>query len=575
MATPDLAGTLRRRWRPFISVAFILVSTVARLGSSPGNTETKALYDLVIRHGRVLDGAGNPWVFADVAIQDGKIVKIGTIGSPGRREIDAAGRFVSPGWIDMLDQSDEVLLKNGRAENKLRMGVTTAIGGEGGTPTLSGNGAPTSSGGIEDIVPFFDRLARQGISLNYGTYYNEAQARSAVLGQQNRRPTGEELKRMKGMMGAAMEAGVLGMSAALIYPPGSYASTEELTEMARVAGAYGGIYASHIRGEGKELVSSVEEAIDIGEKAGLPVEIFHFKAAFRPAQGALMAEAIRTIEEARGRGVDVSADVYPYAVSGSGLEITIPSWVFDDGPDKARARLSDPAIRARLKKEIETGSPGWWNVVEASGGWENIVVRSAQNPDNTRFEGKSIAEIGRLWGKHPADAAWDLVLQARGRVATLYFQMNESDVEAALRQPWVSIGSDGGAALEGGQVDASRLAHPRSYGTFPRIIARYVRDRRILSLEDAIRKMTALPANRLGLPGRGLIKEGFWADVVVFNLETIQDRATFDQPTQFPSGIDTVIVNGVIVIDEGRHTGARPGHVLYGKGRRPSGNPPR
>ena len=237
--------------------------------------------------------------------------------------------------------------------------------------------------------------------------------------------------------------------------------------------------------------------------------------------------------------------------------------------------MEDPAVRARLKKELETGSPGWWNIVEASAGWENIVVRSAENPANARFEGKSVAEIGRLWGKNPADAAWDLVLEARGRVAAVYFQMNEADVETALRRPWVSIGSDGGAAEAAGQVDDSHLAHPRSYGTFPRILARYVRDRGILSLEDAVRKMSGWPASRLGFDGARLDPGGIRADVVVFDLKTIQDRATFEQPTQFPAGIDYVVVNGVLVVDGGRHTGSRPGRVLYGKGRRGGADSPR
>ena len=556
------------------SAGFILLAGVFLFWHAAPADRAEA-YDLVIRHGRVLDGTGNPWMSADVAIRGGRIVKIGVVSAAGRREIDAAGRFVSPGWIDMLDQSSEVLLRNGLAENKVRMGVTTAIGGEGGTPSLSPAGAPDASGGVADIRPYFERLERQGISLNFGIYYNESQAREAVIGAARRKPSSGELARMKKMMAAAMDAGVLGMSTALIYPPGSFAETEELVEMARMAGAAGGLYASHVRGEGKELVQSVAEAVAIGEKAGLPVEIFHFKAAYRPSPGTLMAEAVRTIEAARGRGVDVAADVYPYDASGSGLENTVPAWVYDDGPGTARTRLADPAVRDRLKKELETGSPGWWNIVEASGGWENIVVRSAENPANARFNGKSVAEIGRLWGKHPADAAWDLVLQAQGRVAAVYFQMNGADVETALRRPWVSIGSDGGAAEAAGKEDDSHLAHPRSYGTFPRIMARYVRERGALSLEDAVRKMSGWPAARLGLTGRGLIREGFWADLVVFDLKTIQDRATFEDPTRFPDGIDDVIVNGVLVVEKGHHTGARPGRVLYGKGRRGGSNSPR
>ena len=515
-----------------------------------------AEYDIVIRNGRVLDGAGNPWILADVAIKDGKFARIGRVEGKGKQEIDATGRYVSPGWIDVMDQSGSVLRQNGLAQTKLMQGVTTAIGGEGGTPVP-----------VEKISDYFAELERKGISINFGTYFSETQARVAVLGESSRAPNPEELGRMKAIMETAMKAGAMGMTTALIYPPSSYTTTDELVEMAKVAGRYGGFYASHIRGEGKELVQSIEEAITIGERGGLPVEIFHLKAAYQPGWGTLMPAAGEKIEQARARGVDVAADLYLYTAGGTGLEAVIPSWAFEGGDAKLLERLRDPAIRVRLKKEIVTGSPGWWNIVEASGGWNNIVLANAQNKDNAKYEGKSLALIAKEANKEPADAAFDLVAQGGGRVTAIYHMMSEQDVVTALKFSWTSIGSDSGAALKLGQQDAIGLPHPRAYGNFPRLIARYVRDQHVLTLEQAIKKMTSWPATRYRLAGRGLIKESCWADVVIFDYDKIQDRSTYEQPLLTPTGIDYVLVNGQLVIDHGNHTGARPGRILYGPGR--------
>ena len=548
--------------RSLVGWALVLLLATPALAQEPPE------YDLVIRNGRVLDGAGNPWIVADVAIRDGRFVEVGTVVGSGTREIDASGLYVSPGWIDMMDQSGGVLLRNGLAENKLRMGVTTAIGGEGGTPSLSEPDQRRAAPAAE-IPEYFSRIESQGISINFGTYYSETQARVAVIGMEDREPTESELEEMKAHMVSAMEAGVLGMTTALIYPPSSYADTDELVEVARVAGAMGGIYASHIRGEGAELVQAVREAIEIGERGGIPVEIFHFKAAYSPGWGTLIREAIDTVEAARARGVDVAADLYPYTAGGTGLEATIPSWAFDGGVEALRQRLEDHEIRDRLKAEVETGSPGWWNIVEASGGWENIVLVNARNETNRHLEGMSLAEIASSMGKDPRDAAWDLVLEGEGRVMAIYHMMDEGDVATALARPWVSVGSDAGAALNPGQQDGLGLPHPRSYGTFPRVLKRFVRELGVLELEDAIRKMTSWPASRMRLDDRGVIRKGIWADVVVFDLEGIDDVATYDDPTAFPTGIEWVLVNGEVVIEPGGvHTGARPGHVLYGPARR-------
>ena len=526
-----------------------------------GVSPSVAGWDVVIRGGRLLDGAGNPWIGGDVAIHRGHIVRIGRVPEQGRVEIDARGKYVSPGWIDMMDQSGGILRQNGLAENKLRMGVTTAFGGEGGTPVPAAQ-----------VPEYFQELESQGISINFGSYFSAAQARVAVLGGAQRPPTPQELERMKAVMDTAMRAGAVGMTTALIYPPSSYAETEELVELARVAAAHGGLYASHIRGEGAEVVDAVNEAIEIGERAGLPVEVFHLKVAYQPGWDSLMSEVGRNVEAARNRGVEVAADVYPYTAGGTGLEATVPTWAQVGGTDSLKARLQRPEVRERLKGELETGSPGWWNIVEASGGWENVVLVNARNEANAHLEGQNLVEIGRRLGVDPADAAWDLVVQGSGRVMAIYHMMSEPDIETALRFPWTSIGSDAGAALRPGELDGLGLPHPRSYGTFPRVIRRYVLDRGVLTLEDAIRKMTSWPAARMGLQDRGLLREGFRADIVVFDLETIDDRATYEEPTLFPTGIDWVLVNGEVVIQEGRHTGARPGHVLYGPGRVATGD---
>ena len=512
-------------------------------------------WDLVIRNGRVLDGMGNPWIHADVGIRDGRIGKIGRIPERGAREIDAAGLYVSPGWIDMMDQSGAVLPRNGNAENKLRMGVTTAIGGEGGFPV------PAS-----EIAQYFQTLERQGISINFGNYYSQTQARVAVMGYTARKPTPDELTRMRASMDTAMRSGAMGMTTALIYPPSSYTTTDELVAVAKVAAQYGGTYASHIRGEGAEVVQSVRELIEISERAGLTGEVFHLKAAHRPGWGILMDSVRQAIEAARARNVDVAADLYVYTAGGTGLEATVPSWAQEGGDDSLKARLRNPQIRARLKRELQTGSPGWWNIIEAAGGWDGIVLAAAQNPANTKWEGKTLTQIAREMGKEPPDAAWDLVLDGKARVTAIYHMMSEQDIETALRFPWTSIGSDAGSALNPGVDDGIGLPHPRAYGNAVRVVSRYVRDRKVLTLEDAIRKQTSWPATRLKLAGRGSIKEGNWADLTIFNLETLDDRATYDKPLQFPTGIEYVIVNGAITIEHGTHTGVRAGRVLYGPG---------
>ena len=533
--------------------ASVLLAACAPGAATPEPATPLRPYDLVLRNGRVLDGAGNPWVRADVAIRDGIIARVGAVKEPGRKEIDVAGRYVSPGWIDMMDHSGEVLLANGAAENKLRMGVTTVIAGEGGTPVPAA-----------EINDFFARLEQQGIAVNFGTYYGAAQARVDVMGDAAGTATPAQMESMKQQVARAMDAGAFGISSALIYPPHSFQTTADLIELARVAARCDGFYATHMRNESDDLIGAIREAVEIGEKGGVKVEIFHLKAAYAPGWGRLMPRAIAEVEAARARGIDVAADLYPYDAGGTGLSITVPTWVFADGEEKGYQRLKDPRVRERLKRELAAGSlPGWSNLVQASGGWDRVKLANPYNPKYEAYRLRSIADIARQLGRDPADVAWDIVLEALpNRAMALFFMMDEGDIEAALRQPWTSIGSDAAAAEKPGEVDALGLPHPRAYGTFPRIIAEYVKRRRTLTLEEAIRKMTSWPAARMGLHDRGVIREGLRADLTVFDYDRIDDVASWERPTASPVGIDYVVVNGELTLAEGAYTGARAGRVL-------------
>lgn len=514
-------------------------------------------YDIVIRDGRVLDGAGNPWIEADIAIKGGLIAKIGRVEARGTREINAHGKYVSPGWIDMMDQSGEALRTVGLSPNKVNMGVTTLIAGEAGTPVSAA-----------EIGAYFRELEVQGISVNFGTYYSATQARMAVLGDSSVDPSPAQLDRMKLLVAEAMEAGAMGITTALIYPPSAYHKTENLIELAKVVATYKGLYASHIRDESAYLLDAVREAIRIGEESGAGVEIFHLKAAWYPGWGKDMLRALALINAARDRGVNVAADMYPYIAAGTGLEVSAPNWVYADGVETALERLRDPAIRTRIKQELLAGPQAdWSNVVYAAGGWKNVVLANAMLPEYERFHGQNFLEIGELLQRDPADIAWDIMLEAYPkRPFALYFVMSEEDVRTALKAPWISIGSDAASALKEGELDALGLPHPRSYGTFPRIISEYVRNEKVLTLENAIRKMTSWPAARMGLMDRGLLREGLAADITVFDLDEIDDVASWKNPTSKPKGVEYVLVNGRLVLDAGQHTGATPGAVLRGPG---------
>lgn len=512
-----------------------------------------AAYDIVIRGGRVLDGAGNPWITADVAIKDGRIAQVGVVAGEGKQEIDARGRYVSPGFIDMLDQSGRSLLRDGSAVNKLNMGVTTLIAGEGGTAVPAG-----------ELAGYFATLEKQGIAVNFGTYYGAVQARVKVMGDSAGAPSEAQLSAMEEEVRAAMQAGAFGISSALIYSPASFQATGDLVRLAAIPGKCGGFYATHMRDESDKLLAAIDEAVEIGERSGAKVEIFHIKAAYAPLWGKLMPQAIARIEAARTRGLDIGANIYPYRAGGTGLDVTIPTHIFAKGREAAHAALRDPAVREQLKKELAAGPQAdWSNLVHASGGWKNVVLGNAHSDLYKRFHGQNFADIGKALGKDPADAAWDIWLAALpARASALYFMMDDKDIDLAMKQPWVSVGTDAAAADSTADPQTAGRPHPRSYGTFPRIIAEYVKARPVLTLPDAIRKMTGWPAQRLGLSDRGLLRAGMRADVVVFDLASIKDHATFDAPTAAPDGIGDVIVNGVVALAKGQPTGSRSGNIL-------------
>jgi N-acyl-D-aspartate/D-glutamate deacylase len=511
-------------------------------------------YDILILGGRVLDGAGNPWVAADIAIKGDRIVRVGRFSAPAARVINARGLYVAPGFIDIMDQSGAALRRDGTAQSKVRQGVTTLIAGEGGTP-----GPPA------ELDRYFATIETQGISVNFGTFVSAGQARTAVLQAANREPTATELEHMKAIIDDAMRRGALGLTTALIYPPESYSKTPELIELAKVAARYGGIYASHVRDEGLGVLDAVGEAIEIGEKAALPVEIFHLKVAHRAGWKTLLPKVDALVQAARARGVDITADQYPYTASSTSLDSCIPAWAAEGGAAERNARLKDPAVRARIRNEMTHGSPGWFNRIEAVGTWTNIVIASMPAGGDQHYVGMTIEDIARERREAPEDTAMDLVAQSTGTISALYFMMSEDDVRTAMTYPWVSVGSDA-AALDA--ATAQGRPHPRAYGTFPRIIARYVREAHVLTLENAIRRMTSLPATKLNLGGRGVLTEGAFADVVIFDYDKIEDTATYASPHQYPKGIPYVIVNGQLVVNDGEHTGARPGRVIYGPGKR-------
>jgi len=532
-------------------------------------------YDVIIRGGHVIDGAGNPWINADIGIRAGHIARIGRLeGAQAARVIDATGQVVAPGFIDMHTHSEYVLLYDGNAQSKIRQGVTTEVFGEATSPgPIEGPGVDPNKDLLKplrieltwnDLNGYFQRLMKTRTSVNVASYVSACQVRYDVVGFENRAPTADEMEKMRGLVASSMEQGAVGLADALEATCG-YAKTDELIEEAKVVARYGGIYGTHLRGEGDTVLDSIREAIAIGEKANLPVEIFHIKVAGSNNWGR-MPELVALINSARARGVDINANQYPYIAANHPTLPLLPPWALEGGVDKTMERLLDPQLRLRIRRDIENGLPDWnSNYVRQSGGWRGIVIGATHTEKNASLPGKNLEEIGRTREKDPANAFFDLLVEEHGQVTCMPFMMNEKDVQTALREPWVDIASDGSSLSTEGLLSAGH-PHPRNFGTFPRILGHYVRDEKVLTLEDGVRRMTSLPAQRLGLKDRGLLREGYWADVVVFDPDRIGDMATFASPKQYPAGINFVVVNGRIVIDKGNHTGERPGMVLRGPG---------
>lgn len=532
-------------------------------------------FDLIIRGGQVVDGTGTAAVRADVGIAGDRITQVGDLSQAGAgRVIDATGRIVSPGFIDVQGQSGTTLLADGNGEGHLRQGITSEIIGEGGSPAFWVKGADDAEG----LAPFgltfdwtgfngyFEKLRERGTTINLGTFVPATAVRRAVIGMDNRSPTADELSRMVAMVDQGMKDGAFGLSSALIYVPGTFAKTDELVALAQAAARHKGIYISHIRGESFNLFNAIDEAISIGTQAGLPVVIYHLKVGAKANWGR-MKDALAAIDKANAAGHPVSATMYPYTAGGTSLNATLPLWVQEGGREKMLERLKDPAIRAKARQEIETKIDGWENLLMATT-FDGIQIASVPAEFDQSVLGKRISEIAAARKANPWDVYFQLLLDSEGRIGALYHMMSEADVIAALRFNRVTIGTDSSALRTEGILGRGS-PHPRSYGTFPRILGKYVRDEKVIPLHEAIAKMTGQAAAQMGIRDRGLIRAGAIADVVVFNADTVNENATYERPHQYPTGIDYVVVNGVPVLDPKGLTGARPGRPLYGPARQP------
>ena len=537
-------------------------------------------YDILIRNGIVVDGTGNPWIYADVGVTGDRITVLGhaPTNASAKHTIDAKGLVVAPGFIDMLEQSEWNLLIDKQAFSKLTQGITTGITGEGGSIAPQNDETLADRRDFlqhfhltvdwRDLDGYFRRRAKQGSGINLGTYVGATQVRRYVMGSVDRVPTADELARMQQLVEQAMQQGAMGVSTSLIYAPAFYAKTEELIALAKVASKYGGIYASHIRNEGDLETEALDEAFRIGREANIPVEIWHLKVSGRQNWGK-MPTVIAAIEAARASGLDVTANQYPYIASGTSLGATIPPKYHEGGSGAVDNRLKDPQVRAAIRKELGATGGGVENMWRGTGGPQGILVASVLDPALKHYEGKTIAQIAGDENKDPLDALMDLVIAGKDHVGAVYFSMSDDDVRFAMQQPFVSVGTDAGAANITGPLSESKV-HPRAYGSFPRILGRYVREQHLLTLEQAIRKFTSLAAQRMSLRDRGVLRVGAFADITIFNPATVNDVATFDDPHRQSVGIEYVIVNGVLSLEHGKVSGKLGGRPLRGPGYKPA-----
>jgi dihydroorotase/N-acyl-D-amino-acid deacylase len=555
-------------------IAFAL--SVLALQGQPATIQTP--FDTVIVNGHIVDGTGSPWYAADVGIRDGRIAAIGRLdGAPATQTIDAAGRIVAPGFIDMLGQSELTVLVEPTLPSKIFQGITTELTGEGGSVAPLNDEIVKAEKVQYDhlkILPdwrtyaqYFARVTKQGLGINMAHMVGATQVRRMVLGDDDRQPSAADLERMKGLVREAMTQGAFGVSTSLQYPPAPYAKTPELIALAREASKYGGIYATHMRSEADTVLEALDEAIRIGRDARIPVEIWHVKAAGQRNWGR-MKEIVAKIEQARRDGVDITADTYGYTAWFNSLSAFVPPWAHDGGEEKLIARLKDHSARERIRKEmLDRDARGWDNEWQEIPGPEAVLIGAVQNAELKAIQGKTLAEVAKDWKRDPIDTLFDILVQDQAFTFVAVFGMSEPDVALAVAQPWVAFNNDSQGTAPTGLLGQEH-PHPRAYGTFPRILRKYVREDKLLSLEEAIRKMTSLPAQKLRLADRGVLKAGMWADIVVFDPMTVTDKSTFAQPNQLAQGMQYVLVNGVPVIADGKATGALPGRILKGPGSR-------
>jgi N-acyl-D-amino-acid deacylase len=533
-------------------------------------------FDLLITNGRVVDGTGAPWYRADVGIIGDRIAAIGQLaGRDAKARLDASNLVVAPGFIDMLGQSEFNVLVDPRAASKITQGITTEITGEGSSIAPLNDALVKSAQAQYDrfkvtldfrtLDEYFARLQRNRPALNVGTFVGAGGLRSYVVGQTQRAATAEEVEQMKKLVAQAMAHGALGVSTSLQYVPGRFASTEEIIELAKVAKQYGGIYISHQRSESSQIMTSLDEVFTVAERANIPAEVWHLKTAYKANWGR-MPEVLKRFDAARARGLDVTANMYPYDRASNGLDACLPLWVREGGLEPMLQRLKDPSLRDRIKRDMDDGNAkDWENQWYGSGGGAGVMVSTVLDPSLRKWEGKNLVQIGAEMGKDPRDAAMDLVIADRGETSVIISIMREDDVRAALANPMVSIGTDSGARAEDGPFSESK-SHPRAWGSFPRVLGKYVREEQLITLEEAIRRFTSRPAARVGIADRGLLKPGFKADITIFNPDTIIDRSTFEDPTHYSQGIEHVFVNGKAVVSGGKITDARPGDAVRGPG---------
>ena len=563
---------MKRKDFLFVALFFSIMPVPLGFSASAGETKPRVsgapTYDVVVVNGKVIDGSGNPWFYADVAIKGGKIVKIGKIDpSSGRRVIDAMGMVVTPGFIDLHTHTDMPVLADGNAESAVRQGVTLDVIGESSTV------APLSGKALEEykedakrragvdvdwttLAGYFRRLNKKGSSINIASSVSPQQIRKVVIGFEDRPATAAEIDKMTKLVAEAMEEGAVNLSTA--FTGGGYKYADEMIAMAKVVAKYGGYYGTHIGGEGEQVMEELDKAIRVGEEAKIPVHIYHIKVRGKNNFGKVK-EVIKKIEAARARGLDITANQYPYTAMEHPWARLFPTWVQDMPRKDAIAKLKERAFRDKIKADKE-----FPEYVNEHGGWEGVVGTVFNQPANKAYEGKSILEIAKLRGQSdPAETCFDLIVEEGAFIPGVHHTMSEEDVRYVMQIPWVSIASDGSAI----NLSAPGKPHPRSFGTNVRVLGKYVREEKVIALEDAVRKMTSLPAQALRLKDRGLLREGYWADVVVFDPNTVSDSATFENPQQYAKGVPYVLVNGTVVIDNGNHTGARPGKNIFGPGK--------